>query len=405
MAQEHQEYIQTKVNPTLENLVTQVLLERPDNPVPFMIQWLANQTKTSAMLDSGEAEQLKNEIRTLQQEVGELESKLGPSGAAASDAPGQGGARDDDDEEEEDDDDDVDDMPPPPAAYLQGKQRASVSAEAYGAWNQVKSFTPPVHAKTADQKTRLTDVLTSCFLFSSLEKAELDIIINAMVETGLEADKRIIQEGEDGDVMYVIEKGIIECLKVLGGEEKVVKRCGPGDFFGELALLYNCPRAASVEAREASVLWQLDRETFNHIVRDASMKKRETYEDFLKSVPLFETLGSYERGAVADSLKKETVAAGSSVISQGEVGNKFYIVSEGSLTAKKKGADSMSKDVFSYKRGDYFGELALLNSEVRAATVVANTDCELLWLDAKTFKSLLGPVEEIMKRKASEYVP
>ena len=54
-----------------------------------------------------------------------------------------------------------------------------------------------------------------------------------------------------------------------------------GDVFGELALLYNCPRAASVEATEDSVVWQLDRETFSHIVRDASAKRREAFMDFL----------------------------------------------------------------------------------------------------------------------------
>merc|ERR1719247_3822788 len=135
-----------------------------------------------------------------------------------------------------------------------------------------------------------------------------------MIEKEIAANERIIQEGADGDVMFVIEKGAIECLKKLQGEEKVVKKCGPGDFFGELALLYNCPRAASVEARDPAVIWELDRETFNHIVKDASMKKRETYEQFLKAVPILETLGSFERGALADSLHKESIAAGVTVI-------------------------------------------------------------------------------------------
>merc|ERR1719382_834834 len=107
-----------------------------------------------------------------------------------------------------------------------------------------------------------------------------------MVEKTAQANDRIIKEGDDGDVMYVIERGAIECLKTISGEEQVVKQCGPGDIVGELALLYNCPRAASVEAREEAVLWQLDRETFNHIVRDESIKKRDMHAEFLKSVPI-----------------------------------------------------------------------------------------------------------------------
>jgi cAMP-dependent protein kinase regulator len=236
MAQEHQEYIQNKVNPTLENLVTQVLLDRPDNPVPFMIQWLAQQTKAAPQLDSGEAERLRIEIASLEAEVGELEAKLGPNLAPAAAAPAAAAepvakARaDDDDEEEEEDDDEGEDLPPP-TEYLQKKQRTSVSAEAYGAWNQQKPFTAPVYEKTEDQKGRLTSVLKMCFLFQALSKADLDIIVDAMIEKSAQANERIIQEGADGDCMYVVEKGNIECLKVINEVEKVVKSIGPGGFF------------------------------------------------------------------------------------------------------------------------------------------------------------------------------
>lgn len=398
MAQEHQEYIQTKVNPTLESLVTQVLLERPDNPVPFMIQWLAQQTKASTTLDNGEAEKLKNEIRSLQDEVDALEAKSKSGEKVAEVAK-------DEEEEEEDEEDDVDDadLPPPPASYLNKGQRSSVSAEAYGAWNKVKDFTPPVHEKSEEQKARILAVLQQSFLFSTLDKADMDVVVNAMLEKEVPASTRIIQEGDDGDHMYVIEKGQIECLKVLGGEEKVVKQCSTGDAFGELALLYNCPRAASVQAKEDAVVWALDRESFNHIVRDASVKKREMYDAFLKTIPLLEALDAYERSSLADALHKESVAAGATVITQGEDGERFYLVESGELTASKAGADGVAKEVMKYKQGDYFGELALVKNEARAASVTASTDCTVLWIDRKTFKSLLGPVEEIMKRKAAEY--
>lgn len=82
-AEAHQEYIQAKVNPTLENMVTQVLLERPENPVPFMVQWLANQTNATPQLVVGEAETLRQEIIQLKMEVGELEAKIGPAAASA----------------------------------------------------------------------------------------------------------------------------------------------------------------------------------------------------------------------------------------------------------------------------------------------------------------------------------
>jgi len=409
MAQEHQEYIQTKVNPILENLVTQVLLERPDNPVPFMVRWLANQSPQAkeyfAGFGMGEADKLRTEVKTLQEEVSELERKLGRGPAMKEDAAPKSDAKDnaDDSDEEEEDDDGPDEPAPPPASYLKKGPRSSVSAEAYGDWNKPQAFTPPVHPKTEEQTERILKVLKQSFLFNHLEKDSLSILVNAMIEKNSKADERLIQEGEDGDVMYIIEQGVVDCLKKIEGAEKVVKTCGPGDFFGELALLYNCPRAASVVAKEDLTLWQLDRETFNHIVRDASMKKRQQYEDFLKTVPILKGLGDYERSQLADSLQKETFAAGSAVIKQGEEGNKFYLVEDGELVANKSTAPGEpEKEVYTYKKGDFFGELALLNDFKRQATVLARSEARLVWIDRRGFKSLLGDIEADMQKFAKE---
>lgn len=56
-----------------------------------------------------------------------------------------------------------------------------------------------------------------------------------------------------------------------------------------------------------------------------------------------------------------------------------------------------------YKVGDYFGELALLKNEPRAATIIAKTECKVLSIDRRTFKGLLGPLEEMLKRNVAKY--
>eukprot|EP00440_Ansanella_granifera_P047581 gb/GFBE01051537.1/.p1 GENE.gb/GFBE01051537.1/~~gb/GFBE01051537.1/.p1 ORF type:complete len:406 (+),score=131.60 gb/GFBE01051537.1/:1-1218(+) len=404
MSQEHQEYIQSKVNPILESLVTEVLLERPENPVPFMVRWLAERSKQGKdalySLGVGEAERLRNEIAELQEEIKTLSTKVG---VAKGDPEAVAAAEKEQDSDEDDDEDDGD-WEPPPASYLNKGARGSVSAEAYGAFNQKKEFVPPFYEKTEEQEARIRAVLDKSFLFNSLGKEDLKVILGAFVEKTIAPKNRIIQEGDDGEVMFLIESGAFDCIKMIDGAEKVVKKCGQGDVFGELALLYNCPRAASVEATEDSVVWQLDRETFSHIVRDASAKRREAFTDFLKEVPLLKPLESYDLMQLADCLQPLSFTAGQKLVTQGEQGDTFYMVEDGELCAMKSVEGEPEKEVMGYQRGSYFGELALINEEgTRQASIVAKTDGNVVKIDAKSFNNILGNLKGAMKDAAKSY--
>jgi cAMP-dependent protein kinase regulator len=90
----------------------------------------------------------------------------------------------------------------------------------------------------------------------------------------------------------------------------------PGEAFGELALLYNAPRAATITAKTNCHLWVLDRNTFNFIVKDAASRKREQYEDFLKSVSILSQMDHYERAKLADAIKEEKFNPGDFVIKE-----------------------------------------------------------------------------------------
>lgn len=71
----------------------------------------------------------------------------------------------------------------------------------------------------------------------------------------------------------MIDAGELDCykrLKKTDNEDTFLKTYNPGESFGELALLYNAPRAATIKAKTASILFSLDRSTFNHIVKDAA---------------------------------------------------------------------------------------------------------------------------------------
>lgn len=126
---------------------------------------------------------------------------------------------------------------------------------------------------------RIQGRMANAFMFQALEEHDLQIVIGAMEERKFTAGQNVIKQGDDGDVLYVVDSGQLDCYKCFKKDEafpgKHLKIYGPGESFGELALLYNVPRAATIIAKTDAVLFSLDRETFNHIVKDAAAKKRE----------------------------------------------------------------------------------------------------------------------------------
>lgn len=185
----------------------------------------------------------------------------------------------------------------------------------------------------------------------------------------------------------------------------MVKKYSPGEFFGELALLYNAPRAASIYAKsDDCVVWALDRETFNNIVKEASVKKREKYVSFLSNVEILKTLNDYEINLIADAIREEKVAKDELIIKQGESGDKFYILESGNAVAIKTFVeDNITEEVYNYTEGSYFGELALIKDEPRAASVKTISDCKFLSLDRMSFKRLLGPLLNLLKKNSELY--
>ena len=139
-----------------------------------------------------------------------------------------------------------------------------------------------------------------------------------------------------------------------------------------------------------------------NIVKESSAKKRQKYELVFKQVKILSNIDNYERSKLADAIKERKFKTGDIIIKQGDVGEEFFIVTDGKAKVLKE-ISGVQKEVMKYEVGNYFGEISLLKNEPRAATVVAETDLTVVYLDRKMFKRLLGPLEEILKRNMSVY--
>jgi len=286
------------------------------------------------------------------------------------------------------------------------KARVSVSAEVYGQYNKKGDFKPRVIAKNSEQKARILEKLNKAFMFANLENKEKNIIIDAMDIVKVSEGQWVIKQGDDGDNLYVVDHGELDCFKSSSHSEQPahLKTYYSGEAFGELALLYNAPRAASIQAKTDSVLFALDRETFNNIVKEAEVKRREKFEATLSKIELLDGMDPYEKTKIADVVSVEKFRSGDTVITQGAEGTKFYFIEDGTAVATKVlTGKTEEEEVYKYSTGDYFGELALLKNEPRAANIRATSDLTLLALERDTFNRILGPLNDILKRNTQKY--
>ena len=294
-----------------------------------------------------------------------------------------------DDDSEEEDDDDVADIPVVASQKAKGApRRVSVSAESMDP-SKLKAQMSQVTniPKSPEVTAKLLSVVSKSPMLRMLDQEQKDMIVKAFAGPLVKhPGENVIVQGDIGDTFYLLEDGSVDVyIKKGGADEAKVHTYKPGDSFGELAIMYNAPRAATCRVATEATLWALDRVSFKVIVVAAAMQKRETYKAFLQQVPILETLTEMEILTLADSLAEEKYEDGTVVCAQGDEGNYFYIIKEGAAECFQTDANGDQKLVASLNQGHYFGEIALLTSKPRQATVKAKGELNVLAIDRATF--------------------
>ena len=301
-----------------------------------------------------------------------------------------------------------------PSGYNLGR-RTSVSAESIDPSSLSTSAHPlpkTVIPKTASQRSRIEASIEKNLLFRNLDEDQHTDVLNAMKEVRVTKGTEVIVQGAVGDFFYVVESGDFqvwvkptsnpsgmnivtsptatapaatgrarstsaapEDTSADGGQHagddaassedgpgatrrdgsKLVASIPAGGSFGELALMYNAPRAATVVCHSATAtLWALDRITFRTILMEHTSKKRRMYEKFLSEVPILVSLEAHERSKIADALEERVYEEGEDVVREGELGKNFYIIESGKAEVLKKKGDARER-VGTLSKGDYFG--------------------------------------------------
>lgn len=267
--------------------------------------------------------------------------------------------------------------------------------------------------KTQKQIQCILSACQHCLAFRTLDAQQVKKIVSLMWRKEISAGTDVIEEGEEMGLFYVVEKGEFtveqsdgEHITNLGvPKRKTIRNIGEGAGLGELALVQRTVSPHTITATVDCVCWLMDRATFKGVLTKYASQKLQSYEAFLKGTELIGSLLDPESIAkVAEALDQSVYAPGEKIVTEGEEGNVLYILKSGECRATING-----KEVQRYvKKGDYFGERALLKNARRAATVAAVTKVEVLHLGRRAFTGLLGPIQAFQKNaleRVAAYVP
>ena len=255
------------------------------------------------------------------------------------------------------------------------------------------SFVFPVHEKTDDELNIIEEAIENNFIFKGLETEERTTLVKAFEEHSVRANEVIITEGERGDYFYVIMTGRV--FFSIGG--KTVGEGGTGTSFGDLALLYDCPRAATCTASEATALWRVCQNTFRQILAKMRISDDQEVMHVLQKVPFLKNIETMYLKAMASAASRKTYKKGEVIIRKGDLGDVFYIIREGRVvvTDIEYGGDIYDDQVL--KAGSYFGERAIVTKmEPRVANITSTQNTSVYCISRDVFLKVLGPLKDLV---------
>lgn len=252
--------------------------------------------------------------------------------------------------------------------------------------NQEKGITEAITAvitiktKTQEDVENILKALRGHFIFKNLDNESQLAIIDHVKHYAIGPKEVIFKQNDPGESFFCVAKGRLEVL--CNGERSVI---GPGTGFGELALLDDRPRTATIRTIEACSLWGVDRKTFNLSIKRLNEMNYSENKSFINSITIFEPLTPNQKEMIVSALVTQKWICGQTIIKEGDIGDLFYIIKEGYVICYENKIEKRQLG-----KGEYFGEQALLYNTPRTATVVAGSDLKVLSIGRETLMQVLG---------------
>jgi len=242
-------------------------------------------------------------------------------------------------------------------------------------------------------------------LFSDLPQDAFVTLTEKMDLRVCSVDEPLIVEGEGGDSMFVIIQGEVKVSRKNDeGGQTTLAELGDGTFFGEMALLSDAPRTASVICTEETMLFVISRELVAQITAQypsvgevmRKFHKNRLITNLLKTSPIFAPFSTSDKKMLIEKFKSRSVADGTYLITREKPGDGLYVVLSGRCEVlDKNGAQEVV--IAELKEGDVFGEMSMLWNKETCASVKATTTCTVLRLPRQQFGEVIMTHPQILE--------
>ncbi|XP_029966955.1 cGMP-dependent protein kinase 2 [Salarias fasciatus] len=243
--------------------------------------------------------------------------------------------------------------------------------------------------KTASETSLIVKAIQTNDFLSRLDDEQIAMMVDLLMACKYKPGEEVIKEGSEGDSMYIVAAG--ELLVTQAGRN--LRTLNTGDVFGELAILYNCKRTATVKAKTAVHLWCMERQTYRTIITNKSKKKREQLMGFLKTSRTLKDLNDVQLSKIIDSMEEIKYQDKDVIVREGAEGNTFYIILKGEVLVTKN-VNGHQKQIRRMGKGEHFGEQALIREVLRTATCTADGPVTCFSIDKEVFEETI-PVEHL----------
>lgn len=246
-------------------------------------------------------------------------------------------------------------------------------------------------ATRPEDRKFLNKVLQKHYLFCWLGEEQRGIMIDHMEKIEIDEDTVVFEQSDKGDMFYIIMNGTF----LVSIDKRPLKTLRPKNTFGELAILYNVSRTATISCVESGILWTLGEKRFREAQRSLQDQQRSKVSSFLEVAPGFCKLMPADRASIGEAVSVQVFRPGDQILREGEVGDWMFVIMEGNVQIADLQSSAMCR-----QPGTVIGALGIMCTKRQIFSAKAIDAVTCLALGRSSISELSSTIQNFLKKCA-----